>query len=588
MGETSEDFVLGVSNSVSGRAWRLRHDDDRLAEAIAQRADVPEIVARVMAGRGVALEDAESFLSPSLRDLLPDPSSFLDMDKAADRIADALKSGDGITIFGDYDVDGATSAALLVRFIRSIGGDAAIYVPDRMKEGYGPNAKALESIAASGAKVVITVDCGTLAFEALAAGKAAGLDIIVVDHHAADPALPEAVAVINPNRIDEDAGHSELAAVGVAYLLVVAINRTLRKRGWYASRPEPDLLQWLDIVALGTVCDVVPLVGLNRAFVHQGLRVMASRRNKGLAALSDVGGIQETIGAYHLGFILGPRVNAGGRIGQSDLGARLLSSDNNAETTEIAAKLDAHNAERRDIESKILEEAMAAAEAQTDAGVIVVSDPSWHPGVVGIIASRLKDKFRRPALVIGYVDGLGKGSARSVPGFDIGAAVISARQGGLIINGGGHKMAAGLTVESDKIAALADHLNERAKDQPREESNRLGLDGVLAVTGATRDLTDLLERAGPYGSGNKEPRFAFADARIVKSDLVGSDHVRCIFSGAASGRIKGIIFNAASTELGQFLLNHRRAPVHVAGRLRQDNWQGREDVQLMIDDAAPA
>ncbi len=589
-GPVDGETVLDVTRSATGRVWRPRLDDSRIAQAIAQAAGVPEIVGRILAARGVGPETAEDFLNPSLRALLPDPSGFRDMDAACARLAAAIMNQEPVTVFGDYDVDGATSAALLARFFRAAGSDISIYVPDRMKEGYGPNAAALRSIAASGARVVITVDCGTLAYDALAAGSAAGLDLIVADHHMAEPRLPDVLAVVNPNRLDESGQCSELAAVGVVFLVVVAVNRILRDRGWYDSRPEPDLLQWLDLVALGTVCDVVPLTGLNRAFVQQGLKVTAARRNAGIVALADVAAVHETIGTYHLGFLLGPRVNAGGRIGHADFGARLLSTDDHGEAERLARDLDAWNVERRAIEALILEEALAQAEAQEDAPVIVVSDPSWHPGVVGIVASRLKDKYRRPAVVIGYGDGIGKGSARSVPGFDIGAAVIAARQAGLLINGGGHAMAAGLTIDGAKIPELSLHLADRGRAAGTETGaeDRLGIDGALAVSGATRELVEVLEQAGPYGAGNKEPRFALAEARIVRADIVGTGHVRCIFAGPAGGRVKGILFNGADGDLGKFLLGRGAAPVHVAGRLRADNWQGRQDVQFMIDDAAAA
>ena len=456
MSGLAQPAFLGVTRSVTGRRWRARAEDNRLVQALSQRLGVPELIARVLAGRGVDLEHGDTFLQPTLRDLLPDPSAFRDMDRAASRIVTALQSHESVAVFGDYDVDGATSAALLGLFFRSVGAEIRVYVPDRLREGYGPNAPALLRLAAEGVKLVITVDCGTLAYAPLAAAAAAGLEVIVVDHHLAEPALPTAVAVINPNRLDEDGGHRQLAAVGVAYLLVVAVNRALRDAGWYATRPAPNLLQWLDLVALGTVCDVVPLTGINRALVGQGLKVMAQRGNIGLAALADVAGLSEPPGCYHLGFLMGPRVNAGGRVGQADLGARLLTTEDPAEATALARELDRLNAERRGIELGVQAEAEAQAAAQSDATdgagpLVVAAGRGWHQGVIGIVAGRLKERYRRPALVVALDGGIGKGSGRSVAGVDLGSAVTAAHQAGLLINGGGHAMAAGLTVAEDQI-----------------------------------------------------------------------------------------------------------------------------------------
>ncbi len=583
--------LLGVEASVLGRPWRERPCDARIALALSQSLGVPELLGRVLAGRGVSFDDGEQYLSPTLRDLMPDPAVLRDMDRACERLANAVIADEAIAVFGDYDVDGATSAALLARFFRAAGREITLYVPDRLKEGYGPNAPALRALAKAGARVVVTVDCGTLAFEALEAAAQAGLDTIVVDHHMAEPKLPPAYAVVNPNRLDESGALSQLAAVGVAYLLVVGVNRRLRDAGWYAAREEPSLLQWLDLVALGTVCDVVPLTGLNRALVSQGLKVMARRANLGLAALADVAGTQERPSAYLAGFVLGPRVNAGGRVGRADAGARLLSTDDPIEASRIAAELDIYNAERRAIEAAVQEAALARAAEIDDGGSIAVIDGAgWHPGVVGIVASRLRDHLGKPAFVIGVEDGIGKGSGRSTPGFDIGAAVIAARQAGLLVNGGGHPMAAGLTVTEDRIPALRDFLAGRAATAGVAEApdRPLNIDGALAVGGATPDLIELLERAGPYGSGNSEPRFAVAGARLVAVDIVGSNHVRCILTGDDGSRLKGIAFRAADTPLGPFLLQRRGQRVHVAGRLRADVWNGRNGVEIRIEDAAAA
>src|SRR6478735_3972462 len=463
---------LGVERSLTGRRWATRLGDERLALAIAQRHGLPDAISRLLAARDVDLDSVADFLEPTLRKFLPDPSHLKDMDEAVARLVRAVQTGERIVVFGDYDVDGATSSALLARFFRAVGGNVAVYIPDRRKEGYGPNTPALLSIKEQGAAVVITVDCGITAFEPLAEAKRAGLDLIVIDHHMAEIALPEAVAVVDPNRIDDASPHKHLAAVGVAFLLVVGVNRALREAGWYGtSRPEPDLRQWLDLVALGTVCDVVPLTGVNRALVRHGLKVMAERRNAGLAALADVARLKEPPGAYHLGFLLGPRVNAGGRVGQADLGARLLASDDVHEVGALALRLDEFNSERRAIERAVLDQAIARIEGLYGPdrkglpAALVVESEGWHVGVIGIVASRLVERYGRPAFVIGMDGELGKGSGRSVRGVDLGAAVIAARQSGLLVNGGGHAMAAGLTVAKGTLPDLAKFLDDRIAPQ---------------------------------------------------------------------------------------------------------------------------
>ena len=457
---------LGVEHSLTGRRWAARLGDERTALAIAQRHGLPDAVSRLLAAREVELEGVPDFLEPTLRKFLPDPSHLKDMDAAVARLVRAVRAGERIVVFGDYDVDGATSSALLLRFFRAVGGNIGVYIPDRRREGYGPNAPALLKLQQEGAAVVVTVDCGVTAFEPLAEARRAGLDLIVIDHHQAEIALPEAIAVVDPNRIDDASPHKQMAAVGVAFLLAVGVNRALREAGWYgADRPEPDLRQWLDLVALGTVCDVVPLTGVNRALVRQGLLVMAQRRNAGLAALADVARLKETPGAYHLGFMLGPRVNAGGRVGQADLGARLLSSDDAHEVGALALRLDEFNAERRAIEREVLDQAIGRIESLYGPdrkglpAALVVESEGWHVGVIGIVASRLVERYGRPTFVIGMDGELGKGSGRSVRGVDLGAAVIAARQSGLLVNGGGHAMAAGLTVARERAA--------RSREVPR-------------------------------------------------------------------------------------------------------------------------
>ena len=458
------DYILGVEHSLSGRAWRARGGDARAALALAQRFGFSEIVGRLLASRGVGEEDCERFLAPTLRDGLPDPSHLRDMDRAVARLVDAIRNDETIAIFGDYDVDGATSSALLKRFFAAVGARAIIYVPDRQREGYGPNEAALAKLQAQGARVVVTVDCGITAHRPLEAAAARGLDVIVVDHHLGEPSLPQAYAVIDPNRLDEESVHGVLAAVGVTFLLVTGVNRALRQAGWYQTRPAPDLLQWLDLVALGTVCDIVPLTGVNRALVAQGLKVMRRRANTGIAALSDVAGVGEKLDAYHAGFILGPRVNAGGRVGEADLGARLLSTDDPVEARALAVHLDMLNAERRQIEADVLDAAVAQVESAPLGPIIFAAGEGWHPGVIGIVASRLKDRFNRPACVVALQDGVGRGSARSVAGFPIGPAIIAAQQAGLLINGGGHAMAAGLTVAAEKLNEFRATLNTRAAE----------------------------------------------------------------------------------------------------------------------------
>ncbi|NQU61948.1 MAG: single-stranded-DNA-specific exonuclease RecJ [Rhodospirillales bacterium] len=587
----SESF-LGVEKSLTGKRWIGREADDRQALAISQRLGLPEIAGRVLAARGVGLDEAAAFLKPTLKDHLPDPSCLKAMDEACARLAGAVMEGETVGIFGDYDVDGATSAALLTRFFAAVGGKSSFYIPDRIKEGYGPNAPALLKLKDDGASVVVTVDCGTAAFEPLQAAADAGLDVIVVDHHVAEAGLPKAFAVINPNRLDDDSGLGQLAAVGVAFMLVVGVNRALRSAGWFDKNAEPDLTRWLDLVALGTVCDVVPLTGVNRALVTQGLKVMTARGNTGLRALADVAGLNEPPGTYHAGFVFGPRINAGGRIGAPDLGTRLLGTDDMDEAMTIAHRLDDLNRERKDIESAVLDAALEEVEKAGDGlgPVIVAAGDGWHPGVIGIVASRLKERFNRPACVIALDGDRGTGSGRSVSGVDLGSAIISACQSGILVKGGGHKMAAGFTVERDKLAEFQAYLNDRVRAlvgvggiQPR-----LYLDGALKPAAANMKLLAELEHVGPFGSGNPEPKFVIPDARLSYAAVVGEKHVRGIIQGEGGGRLACISFNSLDTPLGQALLKSESAPLHIAGRLRINTWQGRSSPQLLVDDAAPA
>jgi len=503
---------LGVERSLTGRRWQEAGGDERLALTLSQRLTLPEVVGRVLAARGIGLDQAESFLAPTLRDLLPDPSHLRDMDKAAGRVAQAVMEGEPVGIFGDYDVDGATSSALLAIFLKAAGGTPLVHIPDRMAEGYGPNLPALIKLAGQGARVVVTVDCGTTAFDPLEGAAEAGIQVVVVDHHEAEPELPRAYAVVNPKRLDDDSPHGHLAAVGVTFLLVVAVNRALKQAGWYGpTRPAPDLMQWLDVVALGTVCDVVPLVGVNRALVTQGLKVMAKRANVGLSALSDVAGIKERPDAYHLGYLLGPRVNAGGRVGRSELGSRLLSTKDPLEAADIARQLDGYNKERQEIEAAVLLEAIEQVEGRADDGLplVLAAGENWHPGVIGIVAGRLKERYGRPACVVALDGDEGKGSGRSVTGLDLGCAVIAARQQGLLKAGGGHAMAAGFTVARDRLDEFKAFLAERLSAQLSGELVPvLELDGAIDAAGASLALVETLKQLGPFGAGNPEPRFA--------------------------------------------------------------------------------
>jgi single-stranded-DNA-specific exonuclease len=521
-----------------------------------------------------------------LRDLLPDPSRFKDMDKAAARFAEGVARGESMAVFGDYDVDGATSSALLLRFAQALGVTLRLYVPDRLREGYGPNAAAMRQLAEEGVKLVICVDCGTTAHEPLAAAREAGLDVIVLDHHASEPVLPPAFAVVNPNRLDEAGEYGYLAAVGVTYLFVIAANRALRAAGFYGeAHAEPDLLQWLDLVALGTICDVVKLNGLNRGLVAQGLKIAGQRRNAGLVALAQVAGVKQ-MDAYAAGFMLGPRVNAGGRVGEAALGAKLLSTEDANVAASLAQHLHELNNERRMIEARVLVEAERLTLTENLPMAFVASE-NWHPGVIGIVASRLKDKFRHPALVIALEGEIGKGSGRSIGNIDLGAHIIAARQAGLLINGGGHKMAAGFTVARDKVKPLCDFLAARIGKQMEAEPlvPTLTLDGMVAGPSLQPDFVRQIENLGPFGTGNSEPRFALADCAIMRADIVGEKHVSVFFTQGGQ-RLRGIAFRAMESELGPALLGRGR--VHLAGHLRIDEWQGEERVQLHISDAAAA
>lgn len=584
--------VCGVAHSLTGRAWRWRGGNGAID--IGSDNSCEALITQLLLARGVAQADIALHRDPRLKAFLPDPSDFRDMDVAADRLAQAVLSGERVTIYGDYDVDGATSAALMIRFLRMLGLSAGHYIPDRLLEGYGPSGEALVQLAREGSSLIVTVDCGAMAYDALTAARDAGVDVIVVDHHKCAADLPPAAALVNPNRLDEGtvgAAHGHLAAVGVAFLLAVATTRTLRQRGYFDGRDDPDLISLLDLVALGTVADVARIQGLNRAFVAQGLKVMARRDKPGIAALIDVSRLDRAPRCSDLGFALGPRINAGGRVGQADLGVRLLTTDDPDEAMAIAAQLDQFNQQRRAIEAEVQAEAEAQLVSQSERAVAVLAGRGWHPGVIGIVAGRIKEKAGRPAVVIALEAddaGMGKGSGRSVSGVDLGAAIIAAREAGLLVAGGGHAMAAGLTIDPSRIEAFADFLEDRlAENVARARIDQeLALDLSLAPGGLIPQLVEQMEQAGPFGVGWPSPRIAVGPLQLVKADIVGKDHVRAIVRGGDGGNFKAIAFRSAETELGQALLYARGRHLWLAGRPKIDDWGPRPQAELHIEDAA--
>lgn len=584
--------VLGLDRSLSGRLWRWRGGNMDLGGGSATLDH--DLVTQLLLSRGVAPDDIERHRNPSLRTFLPDPSSFRDMDLAAERLAQAVLTQERVTIYGDYDVDGATSAALLIRLLRDLGLDAGYYIPDRLLEGYGPSGEALVRLAQEGSSLIVTVDCGAMAHEALAMAHEAGVDVIVVDHHKCAAELPRAAALVNPNRLDESetgAAHGHLAAVGVAFLLAIAIVRALRQHGFFESRSEPDLFSLLDIVALGTVADVAALHGLNRALVAQGLKVMARRDNIGMAALIDASRLTRAPTCSDLGFALGPRINAGGRVGESTLGVRLLTTQDPDEARTIAAQLSVLNDERRAIEAAVQEAAEAQIDAQHNRAVLTIAGRGWHPGVIGIVAGRIKEKTGKPTLVVALdadEHGNGKGSGRSISGVDLGAAIIAAREHGLLVAGGGHAMAAGLTVAEGQIDALADWLDRQLGStvSAAMANQALLLDMAVAPGGLVPSLVDAMESAGPFGVGWPGPRVAVGPVRLVKADIVGNDHLRLIVRGDDGASFKAIAFRAATSEMGQALLHatHQRK-LWLAGRAKIDDWGSRPAAELHLEDA---
>ncbi|HET7163537.1 MAG TPA: single-stranded-DNA-specific exonuclease RecJ [Pseudolabrys sp.] len=589
-------YFLGVEQSLTGRAWRDRLDERGSAQAlaIAQRYGLDELLARVLAGRNVDVDQVESFLDPTIKRLMPDPHTVTAMEAASSRIADAVIRGESMAIFGDYDVDGATASALLGRYLRHCGLDPIIHIPDRIFEGYGPNVDAIRSFAERGAKLLITVDCGVTSLEPLAEARRLGLDAIVIDHHQADEKLPEAVAIVDPNRADDLSGLGHLAAVGLVFLTVVAVTRELRRRGfWSDVRAEPDLRSLLHLVALGTVADVVPLHGLNRAFVAKGLVALRWREHVGATALMDVARLSGPPEPWHLGFLLGPRINAGGRIGRADLGVRLLMEEDPSEAARIAAELDRLNRERQQIEQATLAqaeaEALAALGLEEKGAVVVTAAEGWHPGVVGLVAARLKERYGRPAFAIALEPGgTGTGSGRSITGVDLGRTVRRAVQEGLLLKGGGHAMAAGVTLKKDALGAFRGFLEDTlaAPVEAARRERALLIDGAVSAGGFNAALAGLLSRAGPYGAGNPEPLLALPAHTLVYADPVGENHIRARLRSGDGKFVNAIAFRAAGQTLGKALLENRGRVLHAAGQIALDRWQGEERVQLRLTDLA--
>ena len=589
-----------LGTSILNLNWQQKTFDERLAVAIRQKMELSDALSKILAAKEIELDEIENFLDPKIKTNLPNPFELLDMQEAVAHVVEAIKLNKKITIFADYDVDGATSSALLKRFFREVGVDVGIYVPDRALEGYGPNTSALLNLKKSGTDLVITVDCGTVAFEPLEAAAKAGLELIVIDHHIGVTEKPEALAVINPNRIDEKFPHKNLCAAGVSFLFAVAVNKVLRDVGFYQEKKisEPKLMQLLDLVALGTVCDVMPLTGVNRAFVAQGLKVLKARENLGLRAICDLAGLDEEPNSYHLGFILGPRINAGGRVGKSDLGARILSSEDESEVQEIAMQLEEFNKQRKEIETKIQEEAVAQLEKSVggfgvnDSVIFAVSN-SWHQGVIGIVASRLKDIYNKPVAVITIKDGKGKASCRSITGVDFGSAILQARLEALLLEGGGHAMAGGFSVLEEKIPDLHKFFNENLKEKVAEFGSKKDMffAAKLDLPQVNIELLKELSKLEPFGMGNSKPKFIIRDLQKVKANLIGktAEHISCIFSYKTtlgfSGNLQAVSFRSFGTALGDILLDPKMTkPMNVAGQLNITSWMGVEKVQLLIED----
>jgi single-stranded-DNA-specific exonuclease len=588
---TALSAAFGVSRSFSGRRWRLREVADDQARALALAGNISDALARILAAREIKPDQLEDILNPTLKRLLPEPFSLKDMEHAVSRARAAIDADEKIAVYGDYDVDGSCASALLSSFLTTLGHKPRVYIPDRMTEGYGPNANAMRLLREEGTRLVVTVDCGATSVDALTAARDVGMDAIVLDHHAVE-ALPPAFAQVNPNQPADASGLGYLCATGVTFLFVVALNRHLRENGWYEANgiAEPDLRDYVDLVGLATVCDVVPLVGINRAFVRAGLAKLSMLSRPGLSALAAISKVSAPFTPYHLGFMFGPRINAGGRVGRCTLGMELLSTADPAEAEDLAALLDTHNRERQALEAMILESAAAQAATQGNTPFVLVADEGWHPGVVGIVASRLRERFNKPAFVAGFEGGYGRGSARSIPGIDIGAMVRAAYENGILETGGGHAMAAGFSVTPEKLEAFRAFLVSQfdGSAAASDAANELVLDAFVSPSGANTALVSELAKAGPYGAGNPEPLLVVMDAQVVFADTVGKDHVKLRVAGGDGTRLDAIAFRTAQTPLGQGLLAARGKRIHLAGRLKEDNWNGRERVQIQVEDAALA
>ena len=583
-------FSFENKKSLGGNIWKAVPVDERKAELVAQRFALPLAVARIVAARGILPDDVPNFINPKLQNLMPDPFCLKDMEKAAQRIAEAIVQKQKIAIIGDYDVDGATSSSVLRLFLESVGVEPIIHIPER-DEGYGPSKQAFDEFAALGAELVITVDCGTTAFEPFEYAKSLNIPVIVLDHHEAEVKLPDVYAVVNPKRLDENNDYPYLkymAAVGVVFCAIVAINRELRQQNFFADNQEPNLMQWLDLVALGTVCDVVPLLGLNRAFVRQGLRIMSLRSNTGLRALIDKSGISESPSAFHLGYVLGPRINACGRVGEASLGNKLLCCKDDFQAGMLAEKLNDFNAQRKEIEAYVLLSAIEMLEGvPQEYPIAFVAGKDWHQGVVGIVAGKLKERYNEPAFVMSIEEDEVKGSARSVPGVDLGALIMAAKEKGILTKGGGHMMAAGFSLEEGKLEDFRKFAGEYVRQKLGDESITpvMEIDSTMDLLGANTAFAESLEMLEPYGAGNAEPKIVLERVRVTKSGIVGAGHVRCFLTSANGGSLKAMAFKVADTELGKSLLNPQGAIFDVAGMLRRDNWQGRNSVQFIIEDA---
>lgn len=582
-----------MTKSILGKKWSIKASNDLLAAQLVQSMQISDFIAKLLVSRGITLDSAESFLNPKIRDLLPDIFHLKDMEKGVLRVIEAIKSNESICILGDYDVDGATSSALLKRFFSSLGKDIKIYIPDRIKEGYGPSVDIIQKLKKDSVSLVITVDCGIMAFDALEYAKSQNIDVIVLDHHISSESLPDAIAVINPNRLDETTNYTYLAAVGVSFLFIIAVTSVLKKANFFTQKSEPNLIEYLDIVALGTVCDVVPLIGLNRAFVTQGLKIMSKRTNLGIKTLADLCNLNTVPNCYHLGFVMGPRINAGGRVGESNLGALLLSTNCEVEARKIAINLDKYNTERKDIEGRMLEEAMQNAEKQNANHILLIAKEGWHPGIIGIIASRIKEKYNKPTAIVAINNGIGKGSCRSVKGINFGAKVVDAKIHGLLEDGGGHAMAAGFSITEDKICTFHDFLLRETKE---DYDNFLlnyssEYDIEITTSAVNMGLAKQIQRLAPFGTGNHEPIIKIDGLFALKANIVGENHINILLAPIKNAygnqAIRAIAFNAASNDLGQLLLSKKSGKLSVIGYLQVNIWEDKENLQMVVLDIIP-